>query len=55
MWLIMKAIENLLKELRDFGNVSNAKVLNAHERALPDKIYNASKTRRLNDNLCADD
>ena len=39
----MKAIENLLKELRDFGNVSNAKVLNAYERALPDKIYNASK------------
>ena len=39
----MKAIDKLLKELKDFGNVSIAKVLNAYERALPDKIYNATK------------
>ena len=39
----MKKIEKVLEQLRSFGNVSIPDVLNAYERALPNKIYNASK------------
>jgi len=39
----MDKVDVLLKQLRDFGTVSVAEVLNAHERKLPDKIYNASR------------
>ena len=39
----MKVVEDLLKKLNCLGSVSRADVLNAYERALPDKIYNASK------------
>ena len=39
----MKTVESLLEQLRNFGSVSVAEVLNAYDRVLPDKIYNASK------------
>ena len=39
----MEKVESLLEQLRRFSSVSDAEVLNAYERVLPDKIYNASK------------
>lgn len=37
------SIGELLQQLNDFGSVTTAKALNSYQRALPDKIYNASK------------